>query len=96
VADELRATMCGMTWDDEFFDGAPNPRSTIVRYLRFDRYFSGRYDSSLRTRGRAIDAGQMRAMVASEGVRFLTRVNLSYQLDANGVRELSRCRHFAR
>ena len=34
--DDLRATMCGMDWDDRFFAGNPDPRSAIVRFLRFD------------------------------------------------------------
>src|SRR5262249_44731037 len=92
--DELRATMCGMTWDDQFFDGEPNPRSTIVRYLRFDRHFSGRYNDGLRMRGRDLDADTMRAMCASPGVRHLTRINFAYQLDARGVGELATCPHF--
>ncbi|MEO8707270.1 MAG: hypothetical protein ABI867_45000 [Kofleriaceae bacterium] len=94
--DELRATMCGMTWDDEFFAGTPNPRSTIVRYLRFDRTFSGRYDFSMRVRGRDLTPATMRAMCGSDGVRHLTRVHLGYQLDAPGVVELAQCAYFER
>lgn len=92
--DELRATMCGMTWDDQFFAGQPDPRSSIVRYLRFDRYFAGRYDHRSRRRGGAITAPAIRALVSSPDTRYLTRINLSHQLDEACVLELAAAQHF--
>ena len=80
--DKLRATMCGMTWDDEFFAGKPNPRSTIVRYLRFDRLFTGRYDHSIRMRPQ-LQATQVGTMSRAEGMNHLTWINLNNQLDCS-------------
>ena len=91
--DELRATMCGMTWDDEFFAGQPNPRSTIVRYLRFETVFIARYDHSIRMRPR-LNADSMRTLITSPAVKHLTRINLGSQLDGNGVDALARGRYF--
>ncbi|MFT3698600.1 MAG: hypothetical protein QM831_35975 [Kofleriaceae bacterium] len=91
--DELRATMCGMTWDDEFFAGQPNPRSSIVRHLRFDRIFSGRYDHSMRMRTQLI-VPAIASLAAAEGTQQLTMINLSYQLDDAGVAALARAQNF--
>ena len=91
--DKLRATMCGMTWDDEFFAGRPNPRSTIVRYLRFDRLFTGRYDHSIRMRPQ-LQAAQVGVMSRSDGMKHLTWINLGNQLDATGISMLAQGTHF--
>lgn len=92
--DTLRATMCGMSWDDQFFAGKPDPRSSIVRFLRHDRLFFGRY-GGMRFRSPNLDAGHMNALGSAAGVATLTRIDFSYHaLGASGVSALSESHNF--
>jgi|GEM_PF-3911253 len=91
--DELRATMCGMDWDDHFFDGHPDPRSVIVRNLRYDRFFVGRYGGMM-IRGRTLGAGDMKSLASAKGASRLTRIDLSYNpIGSAGARSLSAAKH---
>jgi len=78
-------------WDDEFFDGGPNPRSTIVRYLRLRSLLQRSLRQQL-AHARSRDRCRADARyVASEGVRFPDAVNLSYQLIRMACASCSRC-----
>jgi Ran GTPase-activating protein (RanGAP) involved in mRNA processing and transport len=91
--DELRATMCGMDWDDHFFDGRPDPRSVIVRNLRYDRFFTGRY-GGLMIRSRTLNARDMTRLAAAKGISQLACIDLSYNpIGGVGVRELASAKH---
>ena len=41
--DDLRATMCGMRWDEQMVRGEVDPRFQIVRTLKYDHVFVGRF-----------------------------------------------------
>lgn len=91
---KLRATMCGMDWDNRFFAGTPDPRSTIVRFLRFDRIFFGRH-GGMRMRSPYLGISQMAGLASSPAAGRLTRMDFSYHpLGEGGVRALARGRHF--
>ncbi len=94
--DELRATMCGMNWDDRFFAGDPDPRSVIVRHLRFDRIFSGRYGGMM-IRSPTLQGTSLRGLSTTDGVRRLTMLDLGYHpIGREGARALASSPHFER
>lgn len=91
--DELKATMCGMSWDDKFLDGKPDPRSVIVRHLRLDKIFMGRY-GSLVIRNVHLDPEMLQRLGHSRGSRHLTMLTISgHHLGAPGMRQLAEAEH---
>ncbi len=91
--DELRATMCGMSWDDKFFEGKPEPRSTIVRHLRVDKVFSGRY-GQLVIRNVRLSPESILKLGDARGARHLTMLTISGQhIGPLGMQRLARAKH---
>jgi Ran GTPase-activating protein (RanGAP) involved in mRNA processing and transport len=90
--DELRATMCGMSWDDRFLEGRPDPRSAIVRHLRLDRLFFGRYGGMM-IRSAKVGPAELERLGAARGSRHLKILNLSrHPLGAAGMQALAGAR----
>jgi Ran GTPase-activating protein (RanGAP) involved in mRNA processing and transport len=75
---ELRSTMCNLPWDEQLIKGIHNQKTSIVRYLRYDRIFSGRY-GELMFRSPNATPENLLAMCASSVTKNLQKINLSYQ-----------------
>ncbi len=76
--DELRQTMCGQPWDENLVRGVHDPRHRVVRSVRYDSVFVGRY-GGLMMRSPPVEASGLHAMGQSPDSRVLTRVNLRGQ-----------------
>lgn len=76
--DELRQTMCGQPWDENLVRGIHDPRHRVVRSLRYDSVFVGRY-GGLMMRSPPVEASGLHAMGQSPDSKVLTRVNLRGQ-----------------
>lgn len=94
---ELRATMCGMKWDEMLIDGTADPRLRLVRVLRYDRIFSGRY-TGIMIRKPDVHPGRIARGRAPATWNHLVNVNLRGQklgvedMDAIASAELPRLR----
>lgn len=76
--DSLRATMCGMKWDEDMLAGRHDPRHLLVRTLRYDKYFSGRY-TGLMIRSPDHVAGSIARSKAPQHWTQLRSIRLSHQ-----------------
>ncbi len=76
--DEWRATMCGLSWDERMMRGELNPRHRIVRYLRYDSVFIGRY-GSIMVRSPDVVGSRMGGLRGSRALAHVKRLNLKGQ-----------------
>lgn len=88
--DDLRATMCGTSWDDKLFAGEEDARLALFRYLRYDATHIGRY-GGIMMRSPPISRTHLRSLSRTSSASSLTRINLSYQRGLGAaIGELSR------
>ncbi len=76
--DELRATMCGMFWDEALMRGRRDVRHRVVRSLRYDRVFIGRFGGIMMRSPDHIPGAIARGQ-APQTWEHLSRVNLGGQ-----------------
>lgn len=87
--DGLRATMCGAPWDDTLFAGGDRFGLRLVRKLRYDSTFVGRYGGMM-MRSPNLTLAHLGGLAASPATAFLTELDFASQdVGAEGARVLA-------